>query len=215
MTADGVKTPRTKARAIDWEDLRRRLARARAGLEGGGAVSAERRREIMAERTRRAAAEPVIAAAQRRIDIVEFMLAHERYGIESQYVREIAPLRHYTPVPGAPAFVLGMINLHGEILSVVDLRRFFDLPDPGLTDLNKIIVLHDDRMEFGILADAVEGAGTLAEEELQPLLPTLTGVRAEFSRAVAGARVIPRIILDARRILSDPRLALQGGSGRG
>jgi hypothetical protein len=65
MTSDGVRTPRAKARAVDWEDLRRRLARARAGLEGGGAVSAERRREIMAERTRRTAAEPVIAAGAR------------------------------------------------------------------------------------------------------------------------------------------------------
>jgi purine-binding chemotaxis protein CheW len=208
MTAEGAKTSRTAGRAIDWEDLRRRLAQARAGLGRDAAVSTDRRREIMQERTRRAAAEPAAATVQRYIGIVEFTLAHERYGVESQYVREIAPLRHYTPVPGAPAFVLGMINLHGEILSVVDLRRFFDLPDPGLTDLNKVIVLHDDHMEFGILADAVDGARTLSEEELRPLLPTLTGARAEFSRAVAGACMI----LDARRILTDPALTLQGGT---
>ena len=83
------------------------------------------------------------------IEVVEFLLAYETYGIESSYVREICPLKDLTPVPCTPPFVLGIINVRGEIVSVIDMKKFFDLPEKGLTDLNKVLVLKNDRMEFG------------------------------------------------------------------
>lgn len=91
--------------------------------------------------------------------MVEFLLAHEKYGIEPDYLREIFPLKTLTPIPCTPPFVLGVTNLRGEVLSVIDLKKFFELPDKGLTDFTKVIVLESETMAFGILADSVTGEG--------------------------------------------------------
>ncbi|HEY2922965.1 MAG TPA: chemotaxis protein CheW [Candidatus Binatia bacterium] len=137
------------------------------------------------------------------IEIVEFMLAYEKYGIESSYVREIHALKELTPVPCTPPFVLGIINVRGQIVSVIDMKKFFDLPERGLTDLNKVIIVHDDTMEFGILADSILGVRTISTEEIQPPLPTLTGIQAAYLRGVTKE---PTVVLDGAKMLSSRNL---------
>jgi purine-binding chemotaxis protein CheW len=136
---------------------------------------------------------------------VEFLLAHETYGVESLYVREVHPLKAFTPLPCTPAFVLGIINVRGQILSVIDLKKFFDLPEKRLTDLDKVIVVHDDTMVFGVLADAILGVRTIPLDTIQPSLPTLTGIRAGYLRGVTNERLV---ILDAVKLLRDPTLVV-------
>ena len=137
------------------------------------------------------------------IEVIEFDLAYERYGIESTYIREVCQLRELTPLPCTPPFVLGIVNMRGEIISVIDLKRFFDLPEIALTDMNKIIIVYSTEMSFGILADNVLGVYSISQNELQPSLPTLTGIRAEYLKGVTSERLI---ILDMARILSDKRI---------
>ena len=60
-------------------------------------------------------------------------------------------------MPCTPPFILGIINVRGQILAVIDLKRFFNLPDKGLSDLNKVIILRRGGLEVGLLADAVAG----------------------------------------------------------
>ena len=134
---------------------------------------------------------------------MEFLLAYEKYGIESSYVREVYPMKELTPLPCTPPFILGIINVRGQIISVIDIKKFFDLPDKGLTDLNKVIIVTDGKMEFGILADVIPGVRSVALSELQPSLPTLTGVRAEYLKGVTEERFI---ILDVEKILSDEKI---------
>ena len=88
------------------------------------------------------------------LELVGFVLAGERYGIESRFVREVARLTRFTPVPGTPAFVLGVTNLRGEILALFDLRHLLGVVAEGVTDLGRIVVLGEHRREFGLLADA-------------------------------------------------------------
>ena len=88
------------------------------------------------------------------LELVGFVLAGERYGIESRFVREVARLTRFTPVPGTPAFVLGVTNLRGEILALFDLRHLLGIVTEGVTDLGRIVVLGEHRREFGLLADA-------------------------------------------------------------
>ncbi len=141
--------------------------------------------------------------AQESLEVVEFLLADEKYGVESSYVREIYPLKELTPVPCTPPFVLGIINMRGQILSVIDIKKFFDLPEKGLTDLNKVIIIHNESMEFGILADAVVDVRATPKEEIQPPLPTLTGIREEYLIGITRERVI---ILDAEKLLTDKKI---------
>ena len=137
------------------------------------------------------------------IEVVEFKLSHENYGIESSYVREVYPLKELTSVPCTPPFVFGIINVRGQILPVIDLRKFFELPENGLNVMNRAIIVNDGRMEFGILADAVLEVHSIPLREIQPPLPTLTGTRAEYIRGVTKERLA---VLDIEKILSDKKI---------
>lgn len=164
----------------------------------------EETRKILRARARELARETKTEkTAQESVEVVEFVLAYETYGIESSYVREIYPLKELTPVPCTPPFVLGIINVRGQILSVIDLKKLFELPEKGLTDLNKVIIIHNESMEFGILADVVLGVRAILMEEIQPPLPTLTGIREEYLIGITRERVI---ILDLEKLLTDKNI---------
>lgn len=139
-------------------------------------------------------------SAAERIEIIEFILAYERYGIEVSYIGEVYPLKDLTRIPCTPPFVLGVMNVRGKILSVIDMRKFFELPDKGLSDLNKVIIIHSDTMEFGILADAILGVRMLSLHHLLPSLPTLTDIRSDYLKGVTEDRLV---VLDGGKILSD------------
>lgn len=177
-------------------------------------LSPEEQRRILRERALVLAREPEREEAAAGLEVVEFLLAYERYGIESSYIREVYPLKDLTPLPCTPPFVLGIMNVRGKILSVIDIRKFFDLPQKGLTDLNRVIIVHDDFMEFGILADAILGVRLIPVRELQPSLPTLTEVRADYLKGVTEERLV---VLDGGAILSDRRIVVHdeaaGGAG--
>ena len=187
-------------RRIDWDEIHRRLDAVDAAIGGGYTPSPEESKRILKRRAEILAREPAGKADEDSIKVVEFLLANEHYGIESHFIGEVYPLKDYTPLPGVPAFVLGLVNVRGRILSVIDIKKFFDLPEKGLSDLNKIIIIKDEKMEFGILADAILGVQSIAVSELGPPLPTLTGIRQEFLQGITGKRLI---ILDAARILAD------------
>lgn len=140
------------------------------------------------------------------IEILEFQLAHERYGVESSYVREVYPLKDLTPLPCRSAFVLGIVNVRGQIVSVLDIRKFFDLPERGLTDLNKVIILHGPSMEFGILGDSIHGMRRIALQEIQPSLPTFTGIRERYLKGVTRDRLV---VLDAGKLLEDENIVVR------
>jgi purine-binding chemotaxis protein CheW len=137
------------------------------------------------------------------IEVVEFLLAHEKFGIESKCVREVYPLKELTPVPCTPPFVLGIINVRGKILSVIDIKKFFELHEKGMTDLNRVIIVHNDQMEFGILADSILGVRSIPLLDIQPTLPALTGIRAEYLKGVTEDRLV---VLDVEKILSDKKI---------
>ena len=202
MTAD-PKTDTDKPESrMDWSAIQRRLERAHAALEQKTAPAAEEKKHILKARARALAREPDAGrTGLDQIAVVEFLVAGERYAVESAYVREVCRLIELTPLPGTPAFVLGIISVRGQIVSVIDPKRFFDLPQKGLTDLNKVILISDGTMEFGLLADAVLGEGRVFVKELQPSLPTLTGLRAEFLIGVSSDHLV---VLDAKKLLSDP-----------
>lgn len=164
----------------------------------------DKEQQILKARAVVLAREPVASAAEgERIEVVEFLLADERYAIEASYIGEVYPLKDLTVLPCTPAFVLGVINLRGRILSVIDLRTFFDLPNRGLSDLNKVIVLHDAAMEFGLLADAIIAARWLPRSTILSSLPTLTEIRAEYLLGVTPERLV---VLDGGKILADSRM---------
>ncbi len=190
-----------EAGRVNWADVHRRLELVRELVEQQSVRDPEETRRILKQRADvLAEPPPADAGLAQRLDVVEFVLARESYGVESAHVREIHPLSDLTPLPCTPAFVAGIVNVRGEIVSVIDIKSFFGLARSGLTDLNKVIVLHSESMTFGILADAIVGVRSIAAAELQPAPPTLTGVRQEF---LLGVTVDRLVVLDARKLLED------------
>ena len=146
---------------------------------------------------------PPAPAAGTMLELLEFRLASERYALESRHVQEVHPLRELTPLPCTPPFILGIVNVRGRILPVVDLKKFFDLPERGLTDLHRIILVRGHGLELGLLADVIVGVRSIAADSLQPSLPTLTGIRAEYLKGVSAERLV---VLDLERLLADPKI---------
>lgn len=139
------------------------------------------------------------------LEIVEFRLGSESYGLELDYILEVYPLRELTPLPGLPRFVQGIINVRGQIVSVIDLKSFFEMTIEEITAGTKVIILQSKEMEFGIMADAIIGVKTIAKKEVMPTLPTLTGIRADFLKGVSRERLV---ILDGAKLLADSHLII-------
>lgn len=192
---------------IDWSDIKRRMDIARAAIEHAASPDPEEVQRILKQRAQALGQQPPSTdAAGEHIEVLEFVLAQEHYAVESCHVRDVYPLEQLTPIPCTPPFVLGIVNLRGEILSIVDIKKFFDLPEKGLTDLNKVIVLDANAMRFGILADSIVGVHRLAEVDIQPPPPTFTGIHADYLRGVTPRRLV---VLDAGQLLADSRIIIQ------
>jgi purine-binding chemotaxis protein CheW len=181
------------------------LDASRAALKRRLAPSLEDRQKILHARARLLATgiKAKATSTYSLLEVVEFILGPERYGIELSHIREIHPLSEFTPLPCTPPFVLGLVNVRGQILSIIDIKKVFDLPEKGLTDLNKVIIVKANHMEVGILADAIVGVRSIAQEELHPALPTLTGIRAEYLKGITKD---PMVVLDVEKILSDEKI---------
>jgi len=137
------------------------------------------------------------------LELLEFRLAQERYALETRHVREVYPLKDLTKMPCTPAFILGMVNVRGNITSVIDIKKFFDLPDKGLTDLHRIIIVQGNDIELGLLADVIVGVRSIAANSLQPSLPTLSGIHNDYLKGVTKDCIV---VLDLDFILADPRI---------
>ncbi len=141
-----------------------------------------------------------------QIAIVGFTLHPEKYAFEVVNVSEVLTMNELTPIPGTPAFIMGVVNLRGHIISVVNLKSFLGLTEGGLTQLNKIIVISDGKMIFGVLADEITGFSNFPSDKLLEPPVNLNGLLAEF---VKGTLSDGTILLNASRMLTSKHLIIQ------
>jgi purine-binding chemotaxis protein CheW len=177
--------------------------------EAGSALSETQR--VLRARAR-ALARPVDDASLvgSTVEVLEFSLAHERYAVEVSDVTGVELLRNLTPLPCTPPFVAGIVNVRGRLLPVLDLKKFFDLPEEGLTDLHAVILVSNKDIEFGLLADIINGVRSIPLASLQPELPTLTDVGTEYLKGVTPERLV---VLDVARIMADPKIIVDEDIG--
>lgn len=204
MKNSGKINHKKRTERINWDEVRSRVNSVQKSLEHNLGIPEEKQKEILSSRAKVLSQEPKKKDADKNtIEILEFILAYERYGVESSFIQEVYPLKTFTPLPCTPPFVLGIINVRGRILSVLDIKKFFDIPGKGITDLNKVVILHSSNMAFGILADAIAGIRKIPLGKLQPALPTLTGIREEYLKGITEDRTV---ILDAQKLLSNKKI---------
>ncbi len=136
-----------------------------------------------------------------------FVLESEHYSVPVLKVREITRLCPVTPVPRMPAFILGVINLRGKIVPVIDLRELFGLPK--LTDVNRACVVvaqfflaEGGQQLMGIIVDSVEEVSHFALEDVE-LPPDFGGdLDTRFITGMAKSRDTVKTLLDLDRLLN-------------
>lgn len=191
---------------FDWQEIRRRIDTAAAAAGNYDEHSAQETESILKARARALAEAPDAIEPGERMEVVEFLLAYERYAVETRYVREVYPLDHMTPLPCTPSHVLGIINIRGGVMSVVDIRKFFGLPERGITDLDKVIVLEHGDMIFGILADEIGGVRQIPAVGLDSSQPMPAGIHRDYVQGITAEGLA---VLDAKALLLDERIVVQ------
>ncbi len=199
------KNMQTLRGKIDWDQVHQRLEEAQRRSSGEKSMPAEKVQAILEERAR-ALAKSAETHAGESMPLVVFSLANETYGIATEYVREVQPLRGVTPVPCTPDFVVGVINIRGSIHSVIDIRGFFNVQKKEMTDSTKVILVHAAGLEVGILADDVSGATSIPVSEIKPAPNAQGNSKDEYTQGVTKDMLI---ILNLEALLRDERIVIR------
>lgn len=138
--------------------------------------------------------------------VLTFTLGAESFGVEILRVQEIRGWSKVTQIPEAPAHVLGVMNLRGSIVPIVDLRMRLGLERVEYTALTVIVVLSVEsasgRRDFGIVVDSVSDVTDLTEDNLKPTPDLGSSVNTDYIRSLAtiGDRMV--MLLDVDRLLT-------------
>lgn len=134
---------------------------------------------------------------------VTFQLEEETYGINVMQVREVLRYTEIAPVPGAPDYVLGIINLRGNVVTVIDTRSRFGLISGETTDNTRIIVIESERQVIGILVDSVAEVVYLRSSEIDSTPSVGTDESAKFIQGVSNRDGKLLILVDLNKLLTD------------
>jgi purine-binding chemotaxis protein CheW len=137
--------------------------------------------------------------------IVAFELDNELYGVDIAMVAEIMRLVPVRPLPNVPDFILGLINLRGSIVPVIDPRTRFQLHRKPWDSESRIIVMKDNEMLVGVVVDRLWEMLRLPPEVFQPPPGVGAKIDAEYFKEVSQIEERMLIILDMKKILSDTK----------
>lgn len=142
------------------------------------------------------------------IQLVSFTLANEEFGIDIALVEEINRPTHITRVPNAPEFVVGVINLRGKVIPIIDLRKRFGMQSVEMDKSTRIIVVEVKSKTVGFIVDSVREVRRIPLSVIEPPPPLSSGVGAEYIKAVGNLEDCLLILLNLEIILAPEELAL-------
>jgi purine-binding chemotaxis protein CheW len=134
---------------------------------------------------------------------VTFKLQEETYGINVMQVQEVLRYTDIAPVPGAPDYVLGIINLRGNVVTVIDTRARFGLPPSDVTENSRIVIIEADKQVIGILVDSVAEVVYLRASEIDTAPNVGTDESAKFIQGVSNRDGELLILVDLNKLLTD------------
>lgn len=140
------------------------------------------------------------------VEIIEFKLGNENYGIEASKTVETVALENFTPLPKTPAFLFGLVNIRGRIIGIVNLKVLFGFTQDSMTDMNRVIVLENKDFQFGILADEIIGIKSV---DFNLLTDTLATLSEQGKKYLKGVMPDGLVILDGEKIANDPALIIE------
>ena len=137
------------------------------------------------------------------LQYVTFRLDDETYGINVMQIQEVLRYTEIAPVPGAPDYVLGIINLRGNVVTVIDTRRRFGLADAEVTDATRIVVMESSSQVMGILVDSVAEVVYLKASEIETAPNVGNEESAKFIQGVCNKNGELIILVEFDKMLSD------------
>ncbi|RDH88991.1 MAG: chemotaxis protein CheW [endosymbiont of Seepiophila jonesi] len=141
------------------------------------------------------------------LQLVTFRLKDESYCINVMKVQEVLRVTEIAPVPGAPPFVLGIINLRGNVVTVIDTRSRFGLPSAELDDSSRIVIIESEKQVVGILVDAVAEVVELNEDEVDAAPNVGNDESSRYIQGVATRENGLLILVDLNKLLTDEEWA--------
>lgn len=138
---------------------------------------------------------------------VTFRLDNETYGINVMQVQEVLRHTEIAPVPGAPGYVLGIVNLRGNVVTVIDTRQRFGLAPAEVTDQTRIVIIEAERQVVGILVDSVAEVVYLRQSEIETAPNVGTDESARFIQGVCNKNDELLILVDLDRLMTDDEWA--------
>lgn len=134
---------------------------------------------------------------------VTFRLDNETYGINVMQVQEVLRYTEIAPVPGAPAYVLGIINLRGNVVTVIDTRQRFGLASSDVTDNTRIVIIEADKQVVGILVDSVAEVVYLRQSEVETAPNVGNEESAKFIQGVCNKNGKLLILVELDKMMSE------------
>jgi len=134
---------------------------------------------------------------------VTFRLGEEKYGINVMQVQEVLRVSEIAPVPGAPAYVLGIINLRGNVVTVIDTRNRFGLMSKELDDATRIVIIETDEHIIGIMVDSVAEVVDLKISDIETAPNVGNEESSKYIQGVTSRDNELLILVDLNKFLSD------------
>ncbi len=134
---------------------------------------------------------------------VTYQLDNEVYGVNVMLVQEVLRVSEIAPVPGAQQYVLGIINLRGNVVTVIDTRKRFGLAPKEPDDLSRIIVVEVDDIVVGLLVDSVAEVVYLHQSEIDPSPTVNNDEHAYYIQGVCSRDEQLLILVDITKLLDD------------
>ena len=138
----------------------------------------------------------------KEIQWVTFHIDNEVYGITVMQVMEVLRYVDLTPVPGAPDYVLGIINLRGNVVTVIDTRKRFSLPSKEVDDMSRIVIIESEGQVLGMLVDCVAEVVYLRESEIEMAPNVGNEESSRFIQGVHSDGDTLLILVDVNKLLT-------------
>jgi purine-binding chemotaxis protein CheW len=226
----GARKKVAKARDVaqfDWAIIHKRLTDSSARLAWGDDLSDEALQQAWTRRASQMAQTLQEQEQGDQLEIAVIRLGRERYGLDVQYIFDIRLDENVTRVPRAPAWVAGVVNLRGQILSVVELQRYLGLPavEKGPeASTRHLLLVQTPQMELALLVDEVLSILNLPANRIQEAASVVRGLPVEYVQGVYinsdadGVKTAPSggsentsmlMILNLPAMLADKKLIVQ------
>lgn len=135
------------------------------------------------------------------IQLVSFVLEDVEYGVDILVVHEILRFPEITRLPNTPDFIKGVINLRGNVIPVVDVRKRFGFSPAKVTDLTRIIVIETNEKLTGLMVDNVHQVVRISQQNVDPPSELISGVSEQYIWGIGRLKDRLIVILNLANIL--------------